>query len=88
MGGVTNAVAGLVGQDAGSRDKKDQANAQIAQAQAKAEADQAKLDAEKKRQLDIANQNKIDLLRRRKGSSSLLSGDGSSTNSATQTTLG
>lgn len=89
MAGATNAVAGLIGQDAGSRDKRDQLNAQIAAAQAKAQADNNILDAQKKRERNIADQNKVNALRRRRKSSSLLSGDNTvSGNGATQTTLG
>ena len=82
MAGIKNAGAGLIGQDAGSKDNKDKSNVLIAQQQSKAQEDKDLLDKEKQRQLDIANQNKIDILRRRRGSSSLL-GDNSN-----QTTLG
>ena len=82
MAGVINAGSGLIGQDAGSKDNKDKSNALIAQQQAKTQEEKDLLDKEKQRQLDIANQNKIDILRRRRGSNSLL-GDNSN-----QTTLG
>lgn len=86
MTGVGNAARGLVGKDDGSNDARDRENARIAQKEAQVADDDAKLKAEKKRQQDIADQNKVDILRRRRGASSLLS-DGTS-NNATQQTLG
>jgi hypothetical protein len=87
MAGVVNAGAGLIGKDAGSQDKIDQQNARIAEKEAQATADAKILADAKKREQDIADQNKVDILRRRRGASSLLSGDGIS-NNATQQTLG
>ena len=87
MGGVVETVKGAVGQDQGSQDRKARQEQELAKQQAAVDAQNASVEEAKKRQLDISNQNKIDALRRRKGGSSMISGDTIS-NDSPQVTLG
>lgn len=66
----------------------DQQAAAINSANATAQQQADELEAEKQRQLDISNLNKTEAYRRRRGGSSLLNGDYTISNSATNTKLG
>lgn len=88
MAGAVNSVAGIVGQDDASKDRRAEVQRRIDAQQALVDEQNKKMEEAKKRQLSISNQNKVDALRRRRGSGSMISGSDTISNDAQQVTLG